>query len=60
MVPSCWSLGVLADGLWGGRVFVRSLCKVDDETCVGWEVLLGVYLVLRLGVKAGGVTRPAA
>ena len=35
-------------------MFVGGVGKVDDETCVGWEVLLGVYLFLRLGVKAGG------
>ena len=29
-------------------------CKVNDKTCVGCGVLLGVYLFLRLGVKAGG------
>ena len=41
-------------------MFVRDVGKVNDETCVGCGVLLGVYLFLRLGVKAGGVTRPAA
>ena len=51
---------MLAYGLWSGCVFVGGVGKVDDETCVGWEVLLGVYLFLRLGVKAGGVARPAA